>query len=44
MTDMDIVSHALPNYGFVVHSAKFGYRPKIPSRLTMPNVKKLKPF
>ena len=34
LTDMDTVSHALPNYGFVVHSAKFGYRPKNPVTLT----------
>ena len=34
LTDMDAVSHALPNYGFVVNSAQFGYRPKNPVTLT----------
>lgn len=29
-TDMDSVSRALPNYGFVVQSAQLGYRPKNP--------------
>ena len=28
--DLDAVSHALPDFGFTVHSAKLGYRPKNP--------------
>lgn len=29
-TDLDAVSRALPEFGFTVHSAKLGYRPKNP--------------
>lgn len=30
LTDLDAVSRALPNYGFIVQSAQLGYRPKNP--------------
>jgi YebC/PmpR family DNA-binding regulatory protein len=30
VADLDAVSHALPEFGFTVHSAKLGYRPKNP--------------
>lgn len=32
-TDLDAVSRALPNFGFVVQSAKIGYRPKNPVKV-----------
>jgi transcriptional/translational regulatory protein YebC/TACO1 len=34
MTDVDIVSHALPEHGFAVQSAKLGYRAKNPVTLS----------
>jgi transcriptional/translational regulatory protein YebC/TACO1 len=33
LTDVDAVSHALPNYGFTLQSAQLGYRPKNPVTL-----------
>jgi YebC/PmpR family DNA-binding regulatory protein len=33
LTDLDLVSKALPNFGFTVVSAKLGYRPKNPITL-----------
>lgn len=33
-TDLDLVSKALPDYGFTVDSAKLGYRPKNPVQLS----------
>ena len=30
LADLDAVSHALPQFGFTVHSAKLGYRAKNP--------------
>lgn len=33
-TDLDLVAKALPNYGFTVESAKLGYRPKNPVKLS----------
>ena len=34
MTDVDIVSHALPEHGFAVQSVKLGYRAKNPVSLS----------
>ncbi len=34
ITDLDLVSKALPNHGFTVESAKLGYRPKHPVTLS----------
>lgn len=34
LTEMDAVVHALPNFGFAVQSAQWGYRPKSPMTLT----------
>jgi transcriptional/translational regulatory protein YebC/TACO1 len=31
--DLDAVSHALPEFGYTVHSAKLGYKPKNPVSL-----------
>jgi transcriptional/translational regulatory protein YebC/TACO1 len=34
LTDVDIVSHALPEHGFAVQSVKLGYRAKNPVSLS----------
>ncbi len=34
LTEMDTVLHALPNFGFTVQSAQWGYRPKSPMTLS----------
>ncbi|ALT76870.1 MULTISPECIES: YebC/PmpR family DNA-binding transcriptional regulator [unclassified Roseateles] len=43
-TDLDLVSRALPNFGFTVHSAKLGYRPKNPLSLGAAEMEEVEAF
>jgi len=43
-TDLDLVSRALPNFGFTVHSAKLGYRPKTPLSLGAAELEEVEAF
>nr|WP_295076463.1 YebC/PmpR family DNA-binding transcriptional regulator [uncultured Roseateles sp.] len=43
-TDLDLVSRALPNFGFTVLSAKLGYRPKNPLSLGAAEMEEVEAF
>lgn len=43
-TDLDRVCRALPDYGFVVETAKIGYRPKNPQTLSGAELQEVEEF